>query len=430
MLIILCFFKHDIESNAKIYINEKIIKECKYNETLYKLEELTSLPLSSFSVLLNSTIVVWSSVIHPEIFQTILELPKFEKTTIYPIYLVNNSYKVIKFLDHFKYLRIINYEKNMLLCENFNNYFSSDETGSYTIHKLSYVEIKSEQYREIKEKKEKIFTELFTNGKYGRVNLLKCGDNWDIGEPKYYTSKTGKNFMLTNGANPELQSGGSGTNGAITQISKDNRFFVDGNVLLDQIFSPNVGTKILREIKQTMHFYDTTFDRCSVFKTKNVKRKVTEDKTIIGVYHIGGIDWNSTDKSRRPRTLPLVTKYYLSILMDFFTDPNSDTLSLVDVPGNIYNGSGIAEIGMFIALCTPQLYDLTIPKDKYIYVSDTVFTNISKTEIVYLNFTPLTLDPTNVTFIDVSTSNSLGGGYYNKYIKYKSKYLELKQKLK
>ena len=166
-----------------------------------------------------------------------------------------------------------------------------------------------------------------------------------------------KRFVLTNGANKELRPGGGGTNQAITtlQQGKTNFFNHDNYELVHdpnntQLHKSDTLNAIINDPQQVATLKGTKYGAGTVWyvSVPTAKSEGTFGRTIAGVYHINGINWNPfahTSKEARDAneriSVPLVKSYYTAILDHFTKNTEGDVIHLAQVPGALFGGTAI-----------------------------------------------------------------------------------------
>jgi hypothetical protein len=291
---------------------------------------------------------------------------------------------------------------------------------------------KEEETGKGKEKEKEItkgedYNEIIHFRKYNQTD-----PSTDISKQNFYNLEG--TYFLTNGANKSLSSGGGGTNAALTKIDenlfdsnnyeiiyephKDNKLQKDPEWNKINMIINSDGQKTINTNSNFQNLLAGSVIRVAVPREddKIIKTK-TGDKSIKKVYHINGINWNNVseeDKKDRKFIIPLVKAYYSAIIQDV-VDTNTrgeiKILHLAQIPGTLFGGGEETYEGMVAAIKDNMdvinegnmKVILDIEKEKY----DEIMEKLNKHE----------------TGIKGGYNNT----YYQKYIKYKTKYLNLKK---
>jgi len=192
----------------------------------------------------------------------------------------------------------------------------------------------------------------------------------DISKTKFYKNLTEKYgsgmFALTNGANKYLDSGGAGTNGAITAINPeffDHERFKDLKVHNNQELKSYLENnkefdEFINSTNQVCAFNNQKFKAGSVFYIQSklflIDGTSIPNILISGVYHINGINYqeisNENEKNKFEKmSIPLVKTYITKILEDFANTNTNESKFLVlqPIPGKLYEGSVITERAIY-----------------------------------------------------------------------------------
>ena len=205
------------------------------------------------------------------------------------------------------------------------------------------------------------------------IHFFQTGRNENMfNSPEFYTSRPFLNnmtIMLTNGANTNLNSDGSGTTGGLRELN-DKNFFTTCELLYqpsDEIISSLGGIPVQNNQLIKPQCINTassaSFPAGTVFKNDNVLKlseKFAGVTTVVkGVYHIKGINWKlvSIEENKLERQIEninFVKEYYSKILDDFY-EKGTDVLFLAQIPGYFFQGEQGTELGLVQAVSTFNL---------------------------------------------------------------------------
>ena len=180
------------------------------------------------------------------------------------------------------------------------------------------------------------------------IHFFNQGKNTNFfNEPEFYTSReflNGNTILLTNGANINLSSSGSGTTAGLTNLSE--KFFKS----CELIFQP--GERLIKSMENIPSYNSQiitpscitgepkSFPAGTVFKNNHTQSFPGLNVTIKGVYHIKGIDWKLVNQKKLERgtaNMNFVNVYYTTILRDF-NESDANVLYLAQIPGEHFLG--------------------------------------------------------------------------------------------
>jgi hypothetical protein len=229
---------------------------------------------------------------------------------------------------------------------------------------------------------------------------------------KFYDKKSYK-YFLTNGANENLATWGSGTNGALRTIGRE-KFFLNAKQINDNNTygeTLNNGTVINNNIlDNTVYYCDTHENYITGYP-------------IFGVFHIKGIDWGkqqNKDDQLEILNIINVTKNYRKVIIvasriaGEFPDENF-ILHLSCIPGLTFDGNDATKIGMIKAINELKStlsfnLELQLDMDKNEYKS--IIDN--QTYVDFFNDEEMN-----------KQAKQMGEQARKKYLKYKYKYLKI-----
>ena len=232
-----------------------------------------------------------------------------------------------------------------------------------------------------------------------------------------------KNIYLSNGANETLSNDGSGTTAAINKLSK--KFFTN----CINIYEPNkTDYRDIDTSNQTITYNGQEYLPGSVFLSDPNVHIIKNKITIKGVYHIKG--WNfKNDKLHdklhdETQNIPFVKNYYTKILEHFTLNNQNTILHLVQTPGELYDGTIITMNAMHDAI----IEYIQANYNKLYSNNLLISVDIDKDEIEkYIASLELSQKKDRLADMKLESEQvKSAGNFKQKYIKYKTLYLKLK----
>lgn len=230
---------------------------------------------------------------------------------------------------------ICNILKNDLIKNKLNK---KNITKPIIIHRIKYNEDNDSTHMDKKVSQKKLIKIDKIKYYYNMKNTHMDNKNFYL---RHYKKNNIENFYLSNGCNKTLESGGGGTNSAITNISTEyfNTTYIqviyDNQLDFNKIYSSEEQKVkfIQKKLKVELNAGSVLFSSYKHdYNGYNIK----------GVYHINAVDWklnNIISFEVNSENTDIVKEYYIQIINHFIINSlNNSLLFLGQIPGFYFKG--------------------------------------------------------------------------------------------